>query len=108
MNVTLEFAKLNNQLISQFTKMTTNNNLISILSAYVRPTELGGTCFYVSAETLSLESPLSRRKREKEERTSKNENTRLRRFSLTLSKNVFLRRDADGKGHICGNFRAAP
>ena len=56
-NVTLEFAKLNIQLISQFTKMTTNNNLISILSAYVRPTELGGTCFYVSAETLSLESP---------------------------------------------------
>ena len=27
-NVTLEFAKLNIKLISQFTKMTTNNNLI--------------------------------------------------------------------------------
>ena len=37
--------------------MTTNKNLITILSSYVRPTRLGGTCFYVSAETLSLESP---------------------------------------------------
>ena len=37
--------------------MTTNKSLISILSSYVLPTELGGTCFYVSAETFSLESP---------------------------------------------------
>ena len=56
-NVSLEFAKLNIKLISQFAKMTTNKNLITILSSYVRPTRLGGTCFYVSAETLSLESP---------------------------------------------------
>ena len=63
-NVTLEFAKLNIKLISQFTKMTTNKNLITILSSYVRPTRLGGTCFYVSAETLSLESPFPKLRNE--------------------------------------------
>ena len=56
-NVTLEFAKLNIKLISPFTKMATNKNIISILSSYVRSTELSGKCFYDSAETLSLESP---------------------------------------------------
>ena len=30
----------------------------------VRPTELGGTCFYVSAETLSLESPFPKLRNE--------------------------------------------
>ena len=63
-NASLEFAKLNIKLISQFTKMTTNKNLIIILSSYVRPTRLGGTCFYVSAETLSLESPFPKLRNE--------------------------------------------
>ena len=44
--------------------MTTNKNLITILSSYVRPTRLGGTCFYVSAETLSLESPFPKLRNE--------------------------------------------
>ena len=63
-NVTLEFAKLNIKLISPFTKMATNKNIISILSSYVRSTELGGTCFYVRAETLSLESPFPKLRNE--------------------------------------------